>query len=168
MLGPTRVRFACRENQKDCTVSLCTAEGARSGARWFCLVLIPCSRSHRIMPPKKDKTNQGGCAEEKENSGPSGWAKHNKERTKKRRLARRLMVTGSLTQQNPRRQMKKGPATCSVGTQTDGDRVPYTTQSTQTDGDGVPDKTQRMLRDVCVGEHVSGEPILWKGIFDLP
>lgn len=32
---------------------------------------------------------------------------------------------------------------------------------------GSPPVTSRH-RDACVGEHVSGEPFLWRGIFDLP
>ena len=31
-----------------------------------------------------------------------------------------------------------------------------------------PRSNNKVVRDACVGEHVSGEPFIWRGIFDLP
>ena len=92
----------------------------------------------------------------KSRSGPSGWAKYNKKRKVDGRVDAyvkkgiRAAVIFS-TDRSPASASK--PTTKSIATQTDPIKA---------------DSTQKLCRDSCVGEHVSGEPILWRGIFDMP
>ena len=117
--------------------------------------------------------------------GPSGWVRQNKARTAMRQQRReiRALIEAQLEKEFRKANMKpryigqrlsgKGPApaTRSIGVQCD---LPGLAQTSSSSGqvdlkardDVKPAKVRHV--DKCVGEHCTGEPIFWRGLFDMP
>lgn len=95
----------------------------------------------------------------KSRSGPSGWARYNKSRQEHGRIDAYVRRPASVVARSDGVLLKESssegskPTTRDVASQTD-----LVNSSS----------TRKTYCDACVGEHVSGEPFLWRGIFDLP
>ena len=92
----------------------------------------------------------------KNRSGPSGWKKYNEKRKKNGRIDPYVPKT-----------TKIDSSTSTSGSASSVGKPSTRNVECQTELVDIR-SNNKVVRDVCVGEHVSGEPFIWRGIFDLP
>ena len=92
----------------------------------------------------------------KNRSGPSGWKKYNEKRKKNGRIDPYVPKT-----------TKIDSSTSTSGSASSAEKPSTRNVECQTEFVDIR-SNNKVVRDVCVGEHVSGEPFIWRGIFDVP
>jgi len=126
----------------------------------------------------------GAVWNKKRKSGVSGWAKYNQKRAETgfRLDSYRGLVNGtacacsavviSSASMSTALQTSAALQTCAEVDTRSGfmvEAVKTVSRGTQTETvEGWERASSKSKRDMGVGEHLSGEPFLWRGIFDMP
>ena len=148
-------------------------------------------QAHPLSELGRRHSEMSEPAKKKRRSGVSGWAKYNQKRAETgirkddyRGLTNgsryiHSIVAGSSSQSVVSTDvvsMGGHVASCSIAVQTEVLSARFSQEIKQSVSIGTQTESAawslcvqaKPTRDMCVGEHLSGEPFLWRSIFDMP